>query len=261
MAMKKLKILMLFVSFLSFDSVATASIYKGTWNNTTFVGSSGALTIDLKLKNSNVSGSFDLGGPVFGGNNPGVVEFDVQLEPNQSGTLEISGTDIGDIAGSFNKNGKLNITISNIPGGFLTEVRINGKFDLATQKFTADYEVDNAGGLYARGVAEAHVPQSPKVIVAGEVNFSGNKGAVEGTVHTNTSIQSVKATASDGNPNVTVIGKNPFRVEVKNISVPSFRVSIVVRNADGFQTTKVVKFIKIGPVNLAFEQLFRKPLD
>lgn len=258
--MKTLKILILLASFLSSVSIATASIYTGKWKNTTF-GSNGPLTIDLKIKNSNVSGSFDLGGPVFNEGNPDAVEFDVQLESDDSGTLDITGTDIGDIAGSFNKNGKLNITISNIPGGFPTEVRINGKFDLKTEKFTATYEVDNASGLYAEGVAEAHVPQAPVVKVPGEVNFSGNKGAVEGTVLTNTSIQSVKATASDGNINVVVIGKNPFRVEVKNISSPSFRVSIVVRNADGFKTTKVVKFIKIGPVNLALEQLFRKPLD
>lgn len=240
--MKTLNLLMGISAVLFFAPLATASIYTGSWKNKTF-GSTGALTIDFTLKKSQVAGSFDFDGPVFGAGDPPAIKFKAPRKADGSGSFKVTGTAVGDVTGSFTKNGKLTFTITKIPGGVLTEARINGKFDLTVEKFTATYEIDSTGGLFANGVAEAHVPKPPTIKASDRVTVSRASGKVQAKVLTNTGIVSTKATV-DGGARVTVTGKNPYTIEVKKLSAPTTTVKFTVKNADGFSKRKSIKFIR-----------------
>ncbi|MEO5916348.1 MAG: hypothetical protein ABIS50_19080 [Luteolibacter sp.] len=228
-------------AFLFLTPLACASLYEGSWKNKTF-GSTGALTIDLTIKNSRASGSFDLDGPVFGGLNPPAIPFDFPVKANGSGKIKVNGTIMGDFNGTIDEDGNFSVTITNIPGA-LTEARINGVFDIKLEKLTADYVVDNAGGPYANGVVEAHVHKAPIVNVAKTVNVTGTTGKVQAKVVTNTTIKNIKASTT-GIGNITIAGKNPYQITVKNLTVGTTPVKITVTNNDGLSTTKTVKFIR-----------------
>lgn len=221
--------------------LASASVYTGAWNNRTF-GSTGALTIDIEIGARSVTGSIDFDGPVFGGGDPPAIPLNAKLRSDGSGSFLIKGTAMGDLEGDFTKDGSLTIVISNIPGGFLTEARIDGKFDLEVESFTASYEIDNASGLYAEGDAEAHVPQKPTVEAPKKVNYSGKSGKATVKVATNTGIEKVSATAK--NAKVKVTGENPYKVTVTKAKKKSTTVKLTVINDDGFKARKTIKFIK-----------------
>lgn len=242
--MRTLKKALIIPALLLLAPLAGASTYTGTWNNKTF-NTEGALTIEFEVGKDNVAGSFDFDGPVFGAGDPPAIPFSAPLDSDGSGSFTVIGTGVGDLSGSFSKDGKLDITISNIPGGVLTEARINGKFDLKVEKFDATYEIDSSGALFANGVAEAHVPKKPKLKLPKRVKFSGAKGKAKLTVKTNTGISKVKAKAT-GKAKVRVTGKNPYKIVVKKTTRKTTRVKIIVVNEDGFKTTKTVKFIKKG---------------
>ena len=231
-------------ALLCFASLGNASTYTGFWKNKTF-GSTGDLTINLTITKAKVSGSFDLDGPVFGGLNPPAIPFNVPLKTDGSGSFNVKGTVLGDVKGSFKSNGDLSFTITHIPGGFLTEARFNGKFDLRIEKFSGTYEIDSSGGLYATGSTAAHVPQAPTLQVAKQVNVGGTSGQVKAKVLTNSKIKSFSATA-DGNAKTTVTGTNPYTISVKKMTLTTTRLTLLVKNIDGFQTSKVVKFVRTG---------------
>ena len=222
--------------------LATASTYKGTWNNETF-GSSGDLTIDFTVKKNRVLGSFDLDGPVFGFGDPPPIPIDVKLDSNGAGTFEALGTNVGDVVGNVTANGKLTITITNIPGGFLTMASLDGKFNLKLETFAATYSIDAVGGPYANGTAEAHVHKSPKIKVPSKVVVEGKSAKVKVKVITNTEIKTFKATANKG-AKARVVSKTPYRIAVSNLTAKKTFVKIVVVNDDGLRSAKLVKFVR-----------------
>ena len=236
-------------SFLSVSAIAmlsplaSASVYTGAWNNRTF-GSTGALTIDFEVGAKKVTGSIDFDGPVFGAGDPPAIPFNTKLKKDGSGTFLITGTDMGDLKGNFKPDGTLSLVISNIPGGFLTDARIDGKFDLKVEGFSATYQINTASGLFAEGDAEAHVPQKPTVKVPKKVRFSGKRGRATAKVLTNTGIKKINATAK--NAKVKVTGKNPYKIIVTKAKKKTTRVKLTVINDDGFKTTRFIKFIKKG---------------
>ena len=239
--MKTLNRLAIIVALLT-APLASASTYKGTWNNETF-GSSGDLTIDFTVKRDRVRGSFDLDGPVFGFGDPPPIPIDVELDSNGTGTFESIGTNIGDVVGNVTAKGKLIITITNIPGGFLTMARLDGKFNLKRETFTATYSIDTAGGPYANGTAEAHVHKRPTIKVPSKVVVEGDSGKVKVKVIANTGIKTFKATANKG-AKARVISKKPYRIAVSKLTARKTIVKIVVVNDDGLRSAKSVKFIR-----------------
>ena len=222
--------------------LATAATYKGTWNNETFA-SSGDLTIDFTVKNNRVVGSFDLDGPVFGIGDPPPIPIDVTLDSMGNGSFEALGTNVGDIDGSVTSKGDLTIIITNIPGGFLTMARLDGKFDLKMETFTATYSIDAATGPYANGNAEAHVHKRPKIKAPNKVKFKGRSDKVSAKVVTNTGIKAVKATANKG-AKARVTGKNPYQIVVSKLKAKRTIVKIVAVNDDGLRSVKRVKFVR-----------------
>jgi len=202
----------------------------------------GDLTVEFDIKSNKVVGFIDADGPVFGGGDPPAIPFNATLKKNGSGNFNVPGTPMGDIAGSFDAKGNLTVTITNIPGGVLTEARIRGLFDLKLEKFDMVYEIDNSSGSYAKGVGEAHVPKKPALKVAGKVNYSGKSGKTTARVLTNTGIKSFKAEASGAQ--VGVIGANPYKIIVKKAKRKITRVKVTAINEDGFKVRKFVKFIK-----------------
>ncbi|MEO5716574.1 MAG: hypothetical protein ABIT37_24055 [Luteolibacter sp.] len=222
--------------------ITEASIYTGSWKNKTF-GSSGALTVNLTLTKTNASGTFNLDGPVFGGGDPPAIPFNFALKSNGSGTFTFNGTSLGNVKGSVKPDGTLAFTITHIPGGFLTEARINGKFDLSLEKFAGTYEIDNSSGLYATGSIAAHAPKAPVIKAPGKVNVTGAKGEVTAKVVTNTNIKSLTVSA-DGNAKVTVSGKNPYLITVRKMTLSTTRLTITATNGDNLKTARIVKFVR-----------------
>ncbi len=221
--------------------LASASVYTGAWNNRTF-DSTGALTIDFEIGAKNVTGSIDFDGPVFGGGDPPAIPLNATLKNDGSGKFLIPGTAMGDLEGNFKADGSLTIVITNIPGGFLTEVNIIGKFNLKLESFTATYQIDNAAGVFATGDAEAHVPQKPSVTAPRKVTYSGKKGSATIKVATNTGIKSV--TAKSNHSAVKVSGKNPFKLTISKQQKKKTSVKVIVTNDDGFKTVRTITFIK-----------------
>jgi hypothetical protein len=251
--MKTLKHLIVLAVFLCFANPAAAAIYKGTWNNQTF-SSSGALTIKLVLKTTNVSGFLDLDGPVFGAGDPPAIPFNTGLKADGSGKFAVAGTAIGDIKGSFDAKGNLKIDITNIPGGFLTRASLVGKFNLKLETFEGTYKIFTGDEVYAVGTTKAHVAKEPIIRVAKRVEVSGKTGEVQARVITNTTITSFKATVVSP-ATVTVTGTNPYVVRLRKLATPSTEVRITVINADGLRSRKTVTFVKTSssPASLSVD--------
>lgn len=248
--MKTLKTFLFLPAFLLLPPLATASVYTGSWENKTF-GSSGDLTIDFEIKKGSVAGSFDFDGPVFGAGDPPAIKFKAPLKSDGSGSFKVTGTQVGDLAGSFTSKGKLTITITNIPGGLLTKAEINGKFDLKLEKFDATYEIDSTGGPFANGVAEAHVPKPAVIKMAKKVTVTGKTAKTPVKVETNTTLKSITADAK-GKATVKLKGtKSPYQLVASNLTAPTVKVTVKVENADGFTSKKTVKFVKAASASAA----------
>lgn len=229
---------------------ADASTYTGTWKNTTF-GSTGALKLKLTITKTNITGNLDLDGPVFGAGDPLPIPFNMKRNKDGSGSVNVNGTPLGDIAASFKPNGALNMTMTNIPG-FLDDASVKGRFDLKLEKFAAVYEINASGTLYAEGTAEAHVRKAPTIKAPSTVKVSGKSGGVTAKVVTNTGIKSFTAKANAG-AKATVTGNNPYLVTVTKITKPITLVTLEAVNSDGFKKTKVVKFVLNNPKTLLLE--------
>lgn len=221
---------------------AHAALYTGSWKNTTF-GSSGAMKIDLTIKDGRAKGSLDLDGNVFGGIDPPAIPFNFPFNPNKSGNFKISGTVLGNFAGTYSKNGDLTVTITKTPGGFPKETRIDGKLDLKLQTFKATYEIDDNAGLFAEGTAAAHVHKKPIIKAPSEVEVTGKTGEASAKVVSNTKITKFQVTSPDG-ATIQVSGTNPYVIKVGKLNQPVTRVVMRATNADGLTKTKTVKFIR-----------------
>jgi hypothetical protein len=222
--------------------VAEAAVYLGSWKNTTF-GSSGPLRIEFERSRTKVAVSFDLDGPVFGSIDPPAIRFNAPLDSKGGGRFNVKGTPLGDLSGTFSADGALNVAIRNIPGGTLTEFRFKGKFNLVMETFKGTYEIDNAGGLFAKGTANALVPKAPKITLPKTVRFSGKSATASAKVTSNTKITKVTATTPDG-AKVVVSGKGPYRITVSRIKKAETKVTLKVTNASGKTARKVVTFVK-----------------
>lgn len=221
---------------------AGAAVYTGSWKNTTF-GSSGALKIDVTLKDDRAKGSLDLDGNVFGGIDPPAIPFNFPFKPGKSGTFKVSGTVLGDLAGSYTKNGDLEVVIRNTPGGFPKETRIDGKLDLKLQTFKATYEIDDNSGLFAEGTAAAHVHKKPAIKAPAEVNVISKTGEATAKVTSNTKIKKVEASSPDG-ATVEVSGNNPYTIKAGKLTKATTRVIFRATNADGLTGSKTIRFIR-----------------
>lgn len=224
--------------------LAPAATYEGSWTNTTFQ-STGDLVIDLNIKGNKVNGSFDLNGNVFGGSDPAAIKFSATIAANGKGSFKRTGTSIGDVQVDFDSKGNLDILITNIPGGFLHEVRVDGKFNLALETFKGAYEIDNTpGNLFAEGKLEAHVKKAPVVKGPANVKFTGKKASATLRVTSNVKITSASASATNGAKPKLVKKGNKFILTVTKLKNAGSKVTVTVTNADGLTKIKVVRFKK-----------------
>lgn len=224
---------------------AGGSTYLGSWKNTTF-GSTGALKIQLTITKTNVSGSLDLDGPVFGAGDPPAIPFSMKRKSDGSGSLKLIGTPLGDITAGFKADGTINMSLTNIPG-FLDNATVNGRFDLKDEKFAAVYRIYASGAIYAEGTAAAHVHKPPTIKAPSVVKFTGKGASVNARVITNASVRKFTAKANAG-AKASVTGKNPYEVIVKNITKGVTLVTLEATNSDGLKTTKVVKLVRNNAV-------------
>lgn len=221
---------------------AHAALYTGRWNNTTF-GSSGALKIDLTIKDGRAKGNVDIDGNVFGGADPPAIPFNFPFNPNKAGKFKVTGTLLGDLAGNYTTDGDLNVTITNTPGGFPEEARIKAKINLKLQTFKATYEIDDSEGLFAEGKAEAHVHKPPTIKTPSEVEVTNKTGKTSAKIVSNTEITEVSISSPDGAA-IEVSGSNPYVIKVGKLNKPVTRVVIRATNADELTRSKTVKFIR-----------------
>lgn len=221
---------------------AHAALYTGSWKNITF-GSSGAMKIDLTIKDGRAKGSLDLDGNVFGGADPPAIPFNFPFNPNKAGKFKVTGTLLGNLAGNYTTDGDLNVTITDTPGGFPEETRIKAKINLKLQTFKATYEIDDTGGLFAEGTAEAHVHKAPTIKSPAEIEVTKKTGQTSAKVVSNTKITKFQVTSPDG-ATIQVSGTNPYVIKVGKLNQPITRVVLRATNADGLTKTKTVKFIR-----------------
>jgi hypothetical protein len=205
--------------------------------------STGALTIVLNMSKTKVSGSFDFDGPVFGGGDPAPIPFDIPLNKNGGGSVKIVGTSLGDITGTFTKDGTLTQTITNIPGGFLTSTKLSGKFDLKNRTYKSTYQIFTNSGLFAEGVANARVPGAPRITVVKTVSTAKPTVSINAKALTSSPIVSAKAKATRG-AKVKVSGKNPYRLAVSKLPKGKTVLTFTLSNKDGFKATKKINITR-----------------
>jgi hypothetical protein len=229
---------------------AIASTYIGTWKNTTFK-TTGALKMQFTITKTNVTGSLDLDGPVFGAGDPAPIPFNMKRKADGSGSFKVAGTSLGDLAVSYKPDGALDMAITNVPG-FIDDASFNGRFDLKLEKFAAVYQINASGSVLAEGVADARVRKAPTIKAPKTVKTSGKSGGVTAKVITNSGIKSFTAKANAG-AKATVSGNNPYQITVTKITKPNTLVTLEATNGDGFKKTKVVKFTLNNPTALLLE--------
>lgn len=120
-----------------------ANTLTGQWENTTF-GSSGPVTIDVQFDGDNFDITVDLDGFVFGSVDPAPVNFTGSL--SGGGTFNEPGIpDLGDLSGSIDGLGNIDLMFTNVPNPNVDLVVASGTTDGATF-LNMTYEVVFAGG-------------------------------------------------------------------------------------------------------------------
>jgi hypothetical protein len=132
--------------------------YVGTWTNETFVGSTGAVTIDIDIVGSQITATFLMGGSILGG-------F-VQLDPLQLvGTIAggdatfnaAPGGPYGTVAGTIHgSTGAFEFALSMLQNASILGVAVTGT--IVNRVMDLDYDVT----ILEFGVAEGvlHAPES-----------------------------------------------------------------------------------------------------
>ena len=131
-----------------------AGTYNGTWISTTF-GSTGAvaLTIAVDVPNETATVTMDLGGFVFGGNDPVVETFTAPMTFDGYRSTATS-TVFGPWTLLVRPDGALSIRASNVPSSFVDTFSMDGTF--TGTGFTGTYSVLLPGGSPAVGTWSAN---------------------------------------------------------------------------------------------------------
>jgi hypothetical protein len=124
--------------------------FTGSWNNTTF-GSTGSMAWDITANPSDrtVVITVDVGGRFLGGS--GAPPESIKLTHLGEGVIAGHSPTFGDVSGTITPGGALHITLTNIPGGLISQVDISGTFTGANAislKYTVAFV---AGGSNAVG--------------------------------------------------------------------------------------------------------------
>ncbi len=131
---------------------AFAGDYAGQWNNTTF-GSTGAVvtTIEVDEEAETATVTMDLGGFVFGGDDPDpiVTVMDLTMEPPYETTNQL----LGDATVEFAVDGTLTLTAPAVPGLDGLTLIVEGVPDPAG--FAMTYRIDRSdGSVFAEGIMD-----------------------------------------------------------------------------------------------------------
>lgn len=118
--------------------------FTGSWDNTTFA-TTGSMTWDITADPSarTVDITVDVGGRFFGG--PGGPPESIKLTHLADGVIKGTSSAFGDVAGTITPGGALSITLTNIPGGVISNVEIRGTFT-GSNTISMTYTVDFVAG-------------------------------------------------------------------------------------------------------------------
>lgn len=143
-----------------------ATIYAGTWQNTTF-SSSGAATFVLDFVNDDWNALIDLDGSVFGGLDPDPLELGGTF--SGFGSSSFSAEDhptYGDVSGSISGGTLVSALLENLPNPGIASVEINGcvgggSLACADGSINLSYTVFFSGGF---GSAEGIITATPVTV-------------------------------------------------------------------------------------------------
>jgi len=127
--------------------------FNGSWNDTTFA-TTGSMTWIMSADSTARTVTIDVtvGGKFFGG--PGAPGETILLSHLATGTIHGTSRAFGSISGTITPDGKLTITLSQIPGGVIKQVDVTGTFS-GGDTISIDYSVTFvAGGAKASGKVE-----------------------------------------------------------------------------------------------------------
>ena len=107
-----------------------AGRYRGEWNNTTF-GSSGAIVVEFSVDAATATATptIDLGGFVFGGDDPPAASFVIDLRDEPP--YAVDSPLLGGVTASLDADGTFTITTEDAPSDRIGAVTIEGLFDAA----------------------------------------------------------------------------------------------------------------------------------
>lgn len=127
--------LLLAITLLVIPPIASADMFVGTWNNTTF-GSFGDVFFDISVTPPTVTVTADFDGGVFGFGDPPPLVVPGTFDAGGNATLGLTGDPFfGDVSGMISALGVLEIDITNLPttgptptGGAIFSTSIDGTF-------------------------------------------------------------------------------------------------------------------------------------
>lgn len=244
--MKNTHLIPLAIATLTLPLSAETVVYEGTWKNNTF-DTSGPLRIEVDQTATSTTITIDLDGPVFGQGDPPPFSFDVPIDEDGEGEFSVSGTQIGDVRGSIEGDGEVDIDITNIPGGFLSDVEMDGTFDFEGRQFEGTYEIFTDLGSFAEGELEASAPlppvdPKPPVIKASKKgSFTGKKATVRARVSSDSAITEFGADVTKGKAKARVRGSGPYRIRIKRIRSKRLVLTLSATNEDQLTATRTVK--------------------
>ncbi len=124
--------------------------FAGSWKNATF-GSTGSMAWDITADPDarTIKIKVTVGGRFLGG--PGAPAETILLTHLADGVIEGTSPTFGQISGTITPEGALQIALSNVPGGAISKVEINGTFT-GGDSISISYAVEfTAGGGKATG--------------------------------------------------------------------------------------------------------------
>ncbi|MBC8003515.1 MAG: hypothetical protein H7X97_13090 [Opitutaceae bacterium] len=224
------------VTFFALPLIANATTFKGSWKNRTN-DTSGSVRIVVDVDFNNVSGSIDLDGAFLGDDDPAVINFEGSYNSEGKARFTVSGTDFGTVRGHFDSDGSFSMNCSNVNHGNITDIKVEGQFDLSEKTFFASYKFFNGDELTDKGVINAHVPKRPEIDVIRKT-IDGNKAIVVVDVDSNSRIVKFQAVASGG-AFATIVEEKPYKIKVTGLT-DFTTLTITAKNADGLKTVETI---------------------
>lgn len=157
----------LWLALLAFSARAGAATiddveghYVGTWTNNTFIGSTGAVTIDMDIVGSQITATFLMGGSILGGFlQPAPLQLVGTITGGDAVFNAAPGGPYGTVAGTIHgATGAFEFALSMLQNPSIVGVTVTGT--IVNHVMNLDYDVTIMEFGVAEGVLEAPEPSA-----------------------------------------------------------------------------------------------------